>query len=190
MYLFRKQKTTVKKMFDSLNDIEKNHFAITHNNVTLISSNTIINTFLQLYSRFECIHSDDKSDFINAWDNFCNIYRNAFKRMYDALEVDYNITDNYDKTSEITTIGTAESTTGGTNENRATTEDSALYYNQSMSSSNGTANSNSNSTVTEHTHGNIGTTKSQDMILDEYILRKNTNLARTIVEMFADIEFI
>lgn len=190
MYLFRKEHRTVNKVFDSMSDAEKAHFAITFNNDTLVESNIIITLLKHKYGMYEMIHSDDNRDVLHYWDNYKSVYQNAFKRIYDTLAKQYDTLENYDKYSEITNANNATVTSGADTVQQATTEDSSSWHNTDKSTSNANTTSNTSNTMIEHTHGNIGVTTNSQMGTQEIRFRASCNLAELVTDMYAERELI
>lgn len=190
MMLARKIHKTINQFFDSLTESQLENFNIKKNDAVIVSANTIKLTLKQLYGSFEIIHSDSTEETIGYWNNFKTVYRQAFIRIYDTLNAEYNPIENYNKISEITTEGIVSST--GTSEitNGETTEDNANFHNTSKSNGSTGNNANSTTTVIENTHGNIGVMTNMQMAREEYMGRIEMNLAKVICDMYAEMELI
>lgn len=190
MYLIRKNHITINKFFDSITETQLENFNIKKNDSVIVSSNTIKLTLKQLFGKFEIVHSDSIDETIGYWNNFKTVYRQAFIRMYDALNEEYKATENYNKVSTITTTGTGTSIISNELTSQETTEDSATFHDTAHSTGNNTTTANNNNTVTEHTSGNIGTTTNMHMLSEEWNGRIEMNLAKIICELYAEMELI
>lgn len=177
-----------------------NHFKITlfanTENETVISGDDIFYTLMHDYSKFHVYSAETLIDFMFDWNRFVRIHTHDFERMYTALTAEYNPIENYDKNSTITNNGS----TGANPENPFVTRtyqvaddtvnntgDSAFIPQNKVATEGKTDTTN---TMTEHTHGNIGVTKSSDMVRDEIALRTQYSLIETICRMYAEMELI
>lgn len=190
MYLARTKHITVNTFFDGITDEQLENFNIKKNDTVIVSANTIKLTLKQMFGSFEIIHSDSTEMVIGYWNNFKTVYRQAFGRMYDALNTEYNAIENYNKVSTITTNGTGNSTTQNELTSKETTEDSATFHDTAYSTGNNTTTATNTNTVTEHTSGNIGTTTNMHMLSEEWQGRIEMNLAKVICELYAEMELI
>lgn len=190
MIPIRKKHLTVNKFFDSITDSQLENFNILKNDIVIVSGNTIKLTLKQMFGSFEILHSDSIDDVIGYWNNFKTVYRSTFTRIYDTLTAEYNVLDNYDKTSTVTVTGSGSSTVNNTMTNKETTEDSAIFHDVSNSIGSNTTTANNSNTTTETTHGNIGVTTSMQMISQEYKGRIEMNLVKIICELYAETELI
>lgn len=135
----------------------------------------------------------------NFYDNFklwLKMNRENFIRILEALAKEYDITENYDKTSDTYTDNAEATTTTDitsptmTQETKSASYDSENYKAQnktetSMTGDNKTETSISfdktgsdghNTVFHEHTHGNIGVTTVAAMVEGEYVLRSKEYL--------------
>lgn len=177
-----------------------NHFKITlfanTEKETVLSGDDIFYTLMHDYSKFHAYSAETLVDFMYDWNRFVRIHTHDFERMYTALTAIYNPIENYDKNSTITNNGS----TGANPQNPFVTRtyqvaddtvnntgDSAFIPQNKVATEGKTDTSN---TMTEHTHGNIGVTKSSDMVRDEIALRTQYNLIETICRMYAEMELI
>lgn len=115
-----------------------------------------------------------------------------WNRLYKYFDANYNVIDNYDKQSEITTTDTGTNTTTlnvqsteqGTNTATASTNNDVYAFNSANASplnksggqttnnnsvdgstdTTGTNTTQNTNTITEHTHGNIGVSTAADMM--------------------------
>ena len=115
-----------------------------------------------------------------------------WNRLYKYFDTNYNVIDNYDKQSEITTTDTGTNTTTlnvqsteqGTNTATASTNNDVYAFNSANASplnesagtttnnnsvagstdTTGTNTTQNTNTITEHTHGNIGVSTAADMM--------------------------
>ena len=162
----------------------------------IISGFDIAHTLLHDYAHFRAYSVETYVEWIFEWTRFVRIHTHDLERIYTALYTEYLPLENYDKNSTITNVGS----TGANAENPFTTRlyqvsddtvnnsgDSAFIPQTKTTSEGKTDTSN---TMTEHTHGNIGVTKSTDMLRDEVLTRIQYSLIETIVRMFAEMELI
>lgn len=172
---------------------------------TLITSDFTETFFLTLYSDFSWIM--DSATLKAVWDMYLIENLENLKRAYNALMVEYNPIENYNRKEKITvnhnnrqtnnttdtqTIGekTITDNTSAYNSttyqpNNQTKEDS---YTDTLEKTGTIENVGSDVTINE-TSGNIGVTTSQQMIESELTLRK-THLFSDFLERFARRYFI
>lgn len=163
---------------------------------TTLSGTDIFYTLLHDYGNFHCYSSETLVDFMFDWNRFVRIHTHDFERIYTALTTMYNPLENYDKNSTITNNGS----TGANPESPFTTRSyqvsddtvnaagDAAFIPQTKVTTNGKTDT--SNTMVEHTHGNIGVTKSTDMVLSELDLRVRINLIETICRIYAEMELI
>lgn len=175
------------------------HFAITlfsGNNTVTINGELIGRTLQHDYGNFLAYSCETLVDFMFEYTRFVQLHKHDFERIYKALYADYNPIENYNKISQISNNGS----TGSKSDDKLTvtsyqvsddtvnnTGDSAFIPRDKAITSGVTETSN---ILRENTHGNIGVTKSTDMIHDEINLRVNNNFVKTICNMFAEMELI
>lgn len=163
---------------------------------TTISGLDIFHTLMHDYGNFHVYSADSLVDFMFEWNRFVRIHMHDFERMYTALTAIYNPIENYDKNSTITnnsstganskepfvtrTYQVADDTLSNTGDN--------VFIPQTKVATEGKTDTSNN--MTEHTHGNIGVTKSSDMVRDEIALRTQYSLIETICRMYAEMELI
>ena len=165
-------------------------------NETTLSGDDIYYTLLHDYGNFNAYSAENLVDFMYNWNRFVRLHTHDFERMYTALTTIYNPIENYDKNSTITNNGS----TGANPEKPFVTRtyqvaddtvnkngDSAFIPQNKVATEGKTDTSN---IMTEHTHGNIGVTKSSDMVRDEIALRTQYNMIETVCRMFAEMELI
>lgn len=163
---------------------------------TTISGLDIFYTLMHDFGNFHVYSAESLVDFMFDWNRFVRIHTHDFERMYTALTAEYSPIENYDKYSEIKNEGT----TGANSNEPFTTRtyqvsddtvnksgDNAFIPQTKVSTEGKTDTSN---TMNEHTHGNIGVTKSSDMVRDEIALRTQYNLIESICRMYAEMELI
>lgn len=181
---------TITKQIDDLTVSQRSMCKIANDSKTYYNSETILSLFTSLYGDYICK---------NFYDNFLiylKVNESNFIRILVALEKEYDITENYDKYSEITNdIATVTATTEilspeMTTETKSASFDSENYKNQSKNIVNltgdnktintvdydKTATDGHNTKMLEHTHGNIGVTTNSQMIKQEYDLRRHDYL--------------
>ena len=125
----------------------------------------------------------------------------TFNKWMDALNIEYNPLENYDRNEEFTDVGNASMTAsshGTMGGNNNTTNNVSAYDNNGMSphdSSSSTSysttdtsggnTSNSTNTRTGRIHGNIGVTTSQQMLQSELDIAR-FNVYHQITDLFID----
>lgn len=124
----------------------------------------------------------------------------GWQRMYDALWDDYNALHNFDRNEVYKDVRTPELENTYTDKNNAAQTDRNYQngYNsgelvessKTVSATDLVTNNKTTGTETNehegHLFGNIGVTKSQEMLEDEIRLRKTQNIYDIIVNMFRD----
>ena len=123
--------------------------------------------------------------FSDAW-----FKRNAdtIKRILDALELEYNPIENFDKHEKITraqdTGGTVTGTGHATDDLSAFNSGAYVKNTQADNKNETKSTGTENETVTNETHGNIGVTTTQQMLTSELELRRY-NLLEWIVDKYS-----
>lgn len=185
------------RTYISVNDIVKSlktpdnytiQLSFTDNNDThtlTISGDDFLNTILLHYSFFHFVHIKNETDFNNYFNLFKTYNIENMNRLYFALYKTYNPVENYDKHSTITN-------TPNKNGVDMTTENKDLIETTMTKTNEITVHGNRDlqGETIEYTHGNIGITKSTDMINDEISTRMTNNLLRCIIDMFVKSEII
>lgn len=174
----------------ALTTTQVNALKINDATTTYYSGEDIIDIISMLYGDYIC------HDFYNSFKLWLKLNKDNFIKVCQALQKDYDITENYDRYSEITsdlarTTTTTEITSPAvTNETQTATYDSAEYknHNKNTTSVTGenktetsidfdTTETKGHNTITqEHTHGNIGVTTVAQMIDGEYKTRSRDYL--------------
>lgn len=125
----------------------------------------------------------------------------TFERWQQTLSAQYNPIENYDRYEEYTDRRTENATahdtstsggSGSTNNGRSAYNSNADYSKHDNSSSSSSANSTADTTTDvtgtmtheAHLHGNIGTTRNQEMVSDEIRLRSEFNVYELIADVF------
>lgn len=172
-----------------------------------------INSLLLEHGEKPCLYGniDFMKSCISVWGEK---WYHSFERVSVALTSDYNPIHNYDRheeysdtenrstenTNRINTDSSTSTQSTSENENKVSAFNETTY--QPDNSSIGTTN-NSDTSSTEtngngsenvdrtlqhnaHLYGNIGVTKSQEMISDELELRTNKNMYDIVCEVFAN----
>lgn len=144
-----------------------------------IDKETLINNILLRSGEFEVLYPDP--EFMKASiGNFANAWQPTFERWVNALSLEYNPLENYDRKEDWTDTrnGHNSGTTSGTTSNTLTNKVSAydagdalttrgqdVNYGADSSSSSG--ESHEGAKHDGRIHGNIGVTTSQQMLLSE-----------------------
>lgn len=161
---------TVKRYFAAFPD--------TFDGLTLpenMSKNTLVNVIMQDCGSLGI--SPDISDFasaITAW----GVYREyTIKKLWESVNVEYNMIDNYDRYEDSTDTSTSH----------AESENKSAGFNETTlkTDSGGEADSNGALHHVSHTHGNIGVTTAAQMISGERELAL-FSVYKQIARIFAD----
>lgn len=183
--------------YASVNDIVKSlktpsnyniQLSFTDNNDThtlTISGDDFLNALLLYYSFFRFVHIKNETDFTNYFNLFKTYNIENINRLYFALYKTYNPVENYDKHSTITNTPNKNGV-DMTTENKDLIETTMTKTNEITM----LGNRDLQGETIEYTHGNIGITKSTDMINDEITTRMTNNLLRCIIDMFVKSEII
>lgn len=166
-----------------------------------IDRDTTINAILDECASYEPVYYD-----MPLLNNKIRVFfkknYDVFKRLNDAFNAEYNPIENYDKNMEthnnVDTAGTHSESGTESNQNTDTNTvsayDSNTFTNDNQTITNGTNsnslsgkdNQNEKSDYTEHVHGNIGVTTSQQMLKSELDLRPELNIYKVIANTFYD----
>lgn len=145
-----------------------------------IDRQTAIDTILLRCGEFEVLYPEPN------WMRFmirhiCDKWALSFQKWADLTQVEYNPIHNYDRHETYT--DDSESKSKGTGDSLVTSFDSdALHQDgQTISDAEGTAHNAHDG----HLYGNIGVTKTQEMMLDEVDLRNKFNAYELIADVFA-----
>ena len=143
-----------------------------------IDKNTLVNTILMECGEMQPVFTDAQfmQDMIGAWSTKWN---HTFEKWADALAIDYDPLNNYDRHEEWT--DQLYHTVGGSAETKKSAYDSATLtpYDKVETSDSG----NSFDTKNGHTYGNIGVTTSQQMLQAELDIAE-WNLYNHIKDLF------
>lgn len=127
-----------------------------------VDKETAVFTILEKNGDFGVIYPDFEfmKECITRW-SITN--QSVFTKMWATVTAEYNILENYDRISDITRINDGIDT--------ATSIDAQTSFNsldfRETAKNTGNSTSHNNETVTDRTHGNIGVTSSQQMIMQE-----------------------
>ena len=105
-------------------------------------------------------------------------YQNTFKKWSDALAIEYEPLENYDRIEESTDISKAI----GSSKYNVTTFENDTYHPKDENTSTGTGTQKHSARL----HGNIGVTTSQQMLQSELDLHKKFNIYNEITKLFKD----
>ena len=165
-----------------------------------IDKDTLIDNILLRAGEFEVVYSNPFF-YQNAIGVWSNKHKRTFEKWVDALSIEYNPVENYDRMEEWedksngNSIGETKGTTSlnSINENRVSAFDSDLYqpdsYNSNTSNGNDESNTKTNSiNNSKHVgrvHGNIGVTTTQQMLESELSLAE-WNVYEHITDLFIE----
>ena len=165
-----------------------------------INKDTLIDNILMRAGEFEVVYSNPFF-FQNAIGAWSDKHHRTFEKWIDALSIEYNPVENYDRMEEWedksngNSIGETKGTTSlnSINENRVSAFDSDFYqpdsYNSNTSNGNDESNTKTNSINNSehvgHVHGNIGVTTTQQMLESELSLAE-WNVYEHITDLFIE----
>ena len=160
-----------------------------------LTKDTLVNNILLRSSEFEVLYPDP--DFIkSAIGDFSNAWQPTFERWVNALSLEYNPLENYDRKEDWTDTrnghnsGTTSGRTNSTTTNKVsaydagddlTTHDQDTLVGADSSSSSG--ESHEGAKHDGRVHGNIGVTTSQQMLMSELDLGY-WNIYEKITDLF------
>ena len=144
-----------------------------------LNKETLINNILLRSGEFEVLYPDP--EFLKfSIGNFANVWQPTFERWVNALAIDYDPLENYDRREDWadTRTGQTSGTTSGTTSNTLTNKVSAYDAGDDLTTRGQDINSGADSSSSsgeshegaEHhgrIHGNIGVTTSQQMLQSE-----------------------
>jgi len=152
-----------------------------------LNKDTLVNNILLRSGEFEVMFADP--DFLkDSIGSFSDTWQPTFERWVNALAIEYNPLENYDRTEDwsdtrnASEAGSSSSSTSGTTSSTTTnkvsaydagdaltTRDQAQTYGADGSSSSGSSSSSSHEGAKHNgrVHGNIGVTTSQQMLISE-----------------------
>lgn len=128
---------------------------------------TLVNHILSEYGEYTPL-CEDPSFFKNEIDNWFKVELDNFTHIANALDMQYNAIENYDRTEE--------NSSNNTLTDKVSAFDTEAFSNDSEKSNAGQYQS--------HIHGNIGVTTSQQMIESEIHLRTNYDVYNIIAVGF------
>lgn len=160
-----------------------------------LTKDTLVNNILLRSSEFEVLYPDP--DFMkSAIGDFSNAWQPTFERWVNALSLEYNPLENYDRKEDWTDTrnghnsGTTSGRTNSTTTNKVsaydagddlTTHDQDILVGADSSSSSG--ESHEGAKHDGRVHGNIGVTTSQQMLMSELDLGY-WNIYEKITDLF------
>lgn len=143
-----------------------------------IDKDLFINTLLLEAGEFEVIY-DDPDFFRNAISIWGRKWQRTFEKWYNALQVQYDPLNNYDRTEEWTTKTDSKSDSDST-ANRSSYDSASL---QPYTSMNDSGTFDGTEVKTGRAYGNIGVTTSQQMLESELNLQE-WNLYQHMIDLF------
>lgn len=116
----------------------------------------------------------------------------VWQRMYNAMQIEYNPIENYNRTEDWTTDNSqnsnSEGTTTASTERQVSAFNSSNYENAEKNTGSQTGSNTNTSTGSETRHGvakgNIGVTTTQKMLSDELSISERGNIYRYMIESF------
>ena len=156
-----------------------------------IDKDTLISNILLRSSEFSVIYTNpDVLHF--AIVTFFKKQKRSIDRIVETLNDNYNPLHNFDRLEDYSftenVAGHAEGTTNGeTDDFRTSYETNAMQATGKSNDDTSTESDTSSDlshTHTGHLRGNIGTTKSQEMVIDEISLRSENSIIDVVTDMF------
>ena len=139
------------------------------------SSDTLLSTLISRAASF-CVLYPDPDYFQLMNGEWWARWKDAFAKMFTALNIEYNPIENYDRHENWTDSGESgsEISSSGTVENQVSAFDSSSYspHDKEISSNGSEASATNEDTHEGRIHGNIGVTTSQQMLESEMILQE------------------
>ncbi len=138
----------------------------------------LVNNILARGAEFEVLYSnyDVLKSLINNW---FKVYERTFTKWWNALKLEYNPIENYDRFEDESATNNSQSSSNGSSSGSSSLEtqqssyDSSSYQpdNKNIGADSNTYNNSATGAVNEHKvthiHGNIGVTTSQQMLESE-----------------------
>lgn len=183
----------------------------------LIFNDSYVRFYLShAYGFMSSIHAQTEAEFYECFHMWNLINVEEISRIYNALTVEYNPTENYDRIEEGSEKDTKTNTgrienynTSGVGENGVdevkttvfqTTEESSAERKTGASTVSGSTKAvtkfdnykeeNEHSFINRRTHGNIGVTSNVQLITSEVSMRTNMAIITAIMSMFRESELI
>ena len=149
-----------------------------------ISGSDIVTRLLQMYSTFKFVHCNTVTDFITFYNNWYSTFEHSLKLSAIALYTEYKPLENFDRyEDEYTDTSTPYGGSTSTTKSDTYTGSSADMSETTTNISQGTHTDTKHGK--QHLHGNIGVTKSQDMVKSEIELRMSCNIIDLIITAIA-----
>lgn len=157
-----------------------------------IDKDTLVNLILTEGGEFEPLYAD-AGMMKGQIELFVSQHLRTFTKWVEALAIEYNPLENYDRMEDWTDVNhnsaSSSGNIGGSNTNSVSAYDTngMSPHDSSVSSSNSSSNGSSdgNSTHTGRTHGNIGVTTSQQMLQSQLDIVR-FNIYQQICDLFID----
>ena len=182
-----------------------------HIDSVTISTSRILKYFKNHYSMFRSVHSDTVSDFVEVFNDFLYDYDREIKRIYEVINAEYNPLFNVEGTEERIT-GTKQDkvsvspSTATTHAYERSNDDSGLVEtNKNTIDSVSEGTTTADNTLTDEgiegsynnivhdkfmRKGNIGITKSTELLTSEIEVRMTTGFLKIVLSLFARQELI
>ena len=152
------------------------------------SADTLLAALINRGASFCVLYPDpDYFQLMNGawWDR----WKGAFEKWFEALSLEYNPIENYDRIENWTDTGESgsEISSSGTTEGQVSAFDSSSYspHDKEINSSGSEASANNTDEHEGRIHGNIGVLTSQAMLQSEYELQQKWgNLYNHIADVF------
>ena len=153
-----------------------------------IDKEVLVDTIILRCGEFEVLYAD-VDFFKSAINAFFNKYNRTFKKWAEALEIEYNPLENYDRNEEWTDISKGssnDSASGSTVDYKTAYDSDTIRRNaQDNTSSKSETNMTNDATHKGRTHGNIGVTTSQQMLQSELDIAQWT-IYNHIADLFVE----
>ena len=148
-----------------------------------INREILSNYILDEYGEFTPL-CDNPDFFKSRIDNWFNAEYDNFDRINKALNLEYNVIDNYDRTEEFIDTNTGNRNNTNKNTNQVSAYNSETFTNASQDNGESGETSRYETMHTAHIHGNIGVTTSAQMLEGEVNLRMRYDIYNIIAVAF------
>lgn len=148
-----------------------------------ISRDVAINTILFNAGEFEVLYSnaDFMREAITLWSNTMQL---TFGKWKEAFNAEFSPIENYDRYDDYTDNETVESSSGSISSNNVSAYNSSVYQPKEQDIISGSGESERTLIHSLHSHGNIGTTRSSEMMREYLELYGKENIYTLIADDF------
>lgn len=150
-----------------------------------IDRSTLIDNILLRCGEFEIIYSsfDFTKQMISV---LSNKWKLSFDKWASLTTVEYNPIHNFDRNEEWEDDSTSASNANGKSDSFVTSYDSDQLHQNGQNTNDDSATGEGHAKHKGHLFGNIGVTRTQEMMMDEIQLRKDFNVYELIADVFCE----